>query len=92
MAAALAQAGLNLFVAACLGASIGLERQWRQHLAGFYRKLGYHVFGELDSPPGHQRIFLQKRLAGGREARAVGHPCAVLRATQRFQPVRFIFL
>jgi putative Mg2+ transporter-C (MgtC) family protein len=34
MAAALAQAGLNLFIAACLGASIGLERQWRQHLAG----------------------------------------------------------
>jgi putative Mg2+ transporter-C (MgtC) family protein len=34
MAFALAQAGLNLFVAACLGASIGLERQWRQHLAG----------------------------------------------------------
>jgi putative Mg2+ transporter-C (MgtC) family protein len=28
------QAGLNLFVAACLGAAIGLERQWRQHLAG----------------------------------------------------------
>jgi putative Mg2+ transporter-C (MgtC) family protein len=34
MANALAQAGLNLFIAACLGASIGLERQWRQHLAG----------------------------------------------------------
>src|SRR3984957_17589866 len=34
MATALAQAGLNLFVAACLGAPIGLERQWRQHLAG----------------------------------------------------------
>jgi putative Mg2+ transporter-C (MgtC) family protein len=34
MAAALAQSGLNLFIAACLGASIGLERQWRQHLAG----------------------------------------------------------
>src|ERR1700757_2243490 len=34
MAVALAQAGLNLLVAACLGASIGLERQWRQHLAG----------------------------------------------------------
>jgi putative Mg2+ transporter-C (MgtC) family protein len=34
MATALAQAGLNLFVAACLGAAIGLERQWRQHLAG----------------------------------------------------------
>src|ERR1700760_856484 len=34
MTAALAQAALNLFIAACLGASIGLERQWRQHLAG----------------------------------------------------------
>jgi putative Mg2+ transporter-C (MgtC) family protein len=34
MATALAQAGLNLCVAACLGASIGLERQSRQHLAG----------------------------------------------------------
>jgi putative Mg2+ transporter-C (MgtC) family protein len=34
MATALAQAGLYLFIAACLGASIGLERQWRQHLAG----------------------------------------------------------
>jgi putative Mg2+ transporter-C (MgtC) family protein len=30
----LAHAGLNLFVAACLGAAIGLERQWRQRLAG----------------------------------------------------------
>jgi putative Mg2+ transporter-C (MgtC) family protein len=30
----LAQAGLNLPVAACLGAAIGLERQWRQRLAG----------------------------------------------------------
>ena len=30
---------------------------------GFYRKLGYQVFGELDYPPGHRRIFLQKRLA-----------------------------
>jgi putative Mg2+ transporter-C (MgtC) family protein len=34
MAVALAQAALNLFIAACLGAAIGLERQWRQHLAG----------------------------------------------------------
>ncbi|MBV8442233.1 MAG: MgtC/SapB family protein [Hyphomicrobiales bacterium] len=34
MAIELAQAGLNLFVAASLGAAIGLERQWRQHLAG----------------------------------------------------------
>jgi putative Mg2+ transporter-C (MgtC) family protein len=29
----LAQAGLNLLVAACLGAAIGFERQWRQRLA-----------------------------------------------------------
>jgi hypothetical protein len=32
---------------------------------GFYPKLGYEVFGELDYPPGHKRIFLQKRLSGG---------------------------
>jgi putative Mg2+ transporter-C (MgtC) family protein len=30
----LAQTALNLFVAGCLGAAIGLERQWRQRLAG----------------------------------------------------------
>jgi putative Mg2+ transporter-C (MgtC) family protein len=30
----LGQAALNLFVAVCLGAAIGLERQWRQRLAG----------------------------------------------------------
>jgi putative Mg2+ transporter-C (MgtC) family protein len=30
----LVQVGLNLFVAGCLGAAIGLERQWRQRLAG----------------------------------------------------------
>jgi putative Mg2+ transporter-C (MgtC) family protein len=30
----LAQVGYNLFLAGCLGATIGLERQWRQHLAG----------------------------------------------------------
>jgi putative Mg2+ transporter-C (MgtC) family protein len=30
----LAQAGLNLFIPACPGAAIGLERQWRQRLAG----------------------------------------------------------
>jgi putative Mg2+ transporter-C (MgtC) family protein len=34
MTAQLAQAGLNLLIAACLGAAIGLERQWRQRLAG----------------------------------------------------------
>jgi GNAT superfamily N-acetyltransferase len=31
---------------------------------GFYPKLGYEVFGELDYPPGHKRIFLRKRLVG----------------------------
>jgi len=30
---------------------------------GFYRKLGYEVFGELDWSPQHKRFFLQKRLA-----------------------------
>ena len=34
MALDLAHAGLNLAFAACLGAAIGLERQWRQRLAG----------------------------------------------------------
>jgi putative Mg2+ transporter-C (MgtC) family protein len=34
MSTQLAQAGLNLLIAACLGAVIGLERQWRQRLAG----------------------------------------------------------
>lgn len=29
----------------------------------FYRKLGYQAFGQLnDYPPGHQRLFFQKRL------------------------------
>jgi GNAT superfamily N-acetyltransferase len=32
---------------------------------GFYRKLGYDVFGELDYPPSHRRFFLKKRLMGG---------------------------
>ena len=30
----LAQVGWNLFLAGCLGAAIGLERQWRQRMAG----------------------------------------------------------
>jgi hypothetical protein len=38
---------------------------------GFYPKLGYQAFGELDYPPGHKRIFLQKRL--GAEASAQGY-------------------
>ena len=31
----------------------------------FYPKFGYREFGRLDYPPGHQRIFLQKRLVAG---------------------------
>src|ERR1700721_2598685 len=34
MPVALPPAGPQLFIAACLGAAIRLERQWRQHLAG----------------------------------------------------------
>ena len=30
---------------------------------GFYRKLGYEVFAELDWSPHHKRFFLRKRLA-----------------------------
>jgi GNAT superfamily N-acetyltransferase len=30
---------------------------------GFYLKLGYEVFGELDWSPDHKRLFLRKRLA-----------------------------
>lgn len=31
---------------------------------GFYEKLGFTLFGQIDDfPPGHQRFFLQKRLA-----------------------------
>jgi GNAT superfamily N-acetyltransferase len=29
----------------------------------FYKKLGYEEFARLDYPPGHDRIFLRKRLA-----------------------------
>ena len=35
---------------------------------GFYRKLGYAVFGELDWSPDHRRLFLQKRLVPRAEA------------------------
>ncbi len=37
---------------------------------GFYRKLGYEVFGELDYPPDFKRFFLRKRLAPGGWGRA----------------------
>jgi ribosomal protein S18 acetylase RimI-like enzyme len=30
---------------------------------GFYKKLGYEVFGEVDWSPKHKRFFLHKRLA-----------------------------
>jgi GNAT superfamily N-acetyltransferase len=29
----------------------------------FYKKLGYSEFARLDYPPGHERIFLRKRIA-----------------------------
>jgi GNAT superfamily N-acetyltransferase len=32
---------------------------------GFYRKLGYEPFGELDYPPDFKRIFFKKRLTPG---------------------------
>ena len=32
---------------------------------GFYRKLGYKVFGTLDVPRGQRRYFLRKRLKRG---------------------------
>ena len=35
---------------------------------GFYPKLGYEVFGELDYPPDFVRFFLRKRLAPSRQA------------------------
>ena len=38
---------------------------------GFYQKLGYEVFGELDWSPEHKRFFLQKRLAPRPEASGV---------------------
>jgi hypothetical protein len=28
----------------------------------FYRRMGYEVFGVLDYPPDHKRIFLKKQL------------------------------
>jgi GNAT superfamily N-acetyltransferase len=31
---------------------------------GFYKRLGYSVFGTLDYPHGHSRFYLTKRLAG----------------------------
>jgi GNAT superfamily N-acetyltransferase len=39
---------------------------------GFYRKLGYEPFGELDWSPDHKRFFLQKRLVP--PAEAAGRP------------------
>ncbi len=57
MAVAEAEARIRL----CLG--INLDTLSFQ-AAGFYEKLGFRRFGSLDDcPPGHQRLFLQKRLA-----------------------------
>ena len=35
---------------------------------GFYRRLGYEVFAELDWSADHKRIFLRKRLRPGATA------------------------
>jgi GNAT superfamily N-acetyltransferase len=33
---------------------------------GFYKKLGYALFGHIDDfPPGHQRYFFQKKIGPG---------------------------
>jgi GNAT superfamily N-acetyltransferase len=38
---------------------------------GFYEKLGFKVFGKLeDYPPGHQRLYLEKRIRDGDNNRA----------------------
>jgi ribosomal protein S18 acetylase RimI-like enzyme len=36
---------------------------WSFQAPDFYRRLGYEVFGTLDYPPDHQRLFLKKRLS-----------------------------
>jgi GNAT superfamily N-acetyltransferase len=38
---------------------------------GFYRKLGYEVFGELNYPPDFKRFFLRKRLTPRAADRAI---------------------
>ena len=43
----------------CIGALVDTYSYQAQ---GFYEKLGYCRFGEVaDCPPGHSRIFLEKR-------------------------------
>ena len=53
---------------------------------GFYPKLGYEVFGELDYPP-HKRIFLQKRLRGPTRG-ASNRPRSFRRAKRKFRRPR----
>jgi ribosomal protein S18 acetylase RimI-like enzyme len=38
---------------------------WSFQGPAFYRRLGYEVFGSLDYPPDHQRLFLKKCLSPG---------------------------
>jgi ribosomal protein S18 acetylase RimI-like enzyme len=42
--------------------SAGLDT-WSFQAPDFYRRLGYEVFGTLDYPPDHQRLFLKKCLS-----------------------------
>jgi hypothetical protein len=36
---------------------------WLFQAPDFYRSLGFEVFGMLDYPPDHQRLFLKERLS-----------------------------
>lgn len=45
----------------CIGAHLDM---YDYQAPGFYRKLGYEVFGSIkDHPPGHTRFWMQKRFA-----------------------------
>ena len=53
----------------CIGAHLDT---YDYQAPGFYRRLGYEVFGSIeDHPPGHTRFWMRKRFAGaGTEATA----------------------
>jgi GNAT superfamily N-acetyltransferase len=59
-AALLATAEAEALARGCLGIHVDA---FSFQAADFYRKQGFSVFGALDDcPPGHRRLFLQKRL------------------------------
>ena len=46
----------------CIGAHLDT---YDYQAPGFYRKLGYEVFGSIEEhPPGHTRFWMRKRFAG----------------------------